>query len=1313
MNSRRPSFEEWLKNQGVVEKRENTQKIGGLQQSAGINYTFENEEKAKAFCDTYHMTADQSRHPFKQDPTNPYDQVIIEDPISKRKTAVYVAQHKHTELVAAYKRYLQTLDLPRSSAEIKAHLAHVEQRMTVLANKELGERLTPFQALAANRTEAGWNSQSATSAFDLSLRNYIALNMDLFSKEELQSLQTAANLIMGPNGSVHTGIKQDANWWNDTIQQSEANIQVSVITDALHLLDGEKFRRSVDNKTKPGLPMVLTDDEKKLMLKEDKKSVIKSREIKQFFPGKDGKSSVDAIYLDTGGSSTHRTITKIWKQGVDIHGVPVKPGQPIHHYNFYQTEYNAGARSTWETGPVFNPETQQNKTGVIWVVSTKRILPTWQFNSPLQPKHDLQGSACDPNDKDLDPAQNLDEYNRVMRDTIANRIIAHRMVKLYKANKQSNVAGDKQSLAAIGEGKKWQTWNDKINLPSEKQIDELSFLGAPQTSGNCSVMSVKVMMDHEIHSLSEEHWRHAKQYDYEGTQKIFAAKKKALEKELAAAKEREKASLINLIEEGNVNKIKEIIDANPEFIIGQDKQNKPLPLLIPALWFLKTNNSKPDNEKKEIERQAIIDYLLTKDSKQLNLLTAEGTVLHYAVSHARDDNRFIPLIVKMINRGADLNVVNAKNESPLKLMLDLPLDVLKTLCFELMRSPGKEQFDVAVFIIQRKPELLNMTFTQHNAVTTPLHLALEANNINAVQALLKLNADVTKKDSRYNSPLFLALEQIQKWLEDKEKKGISADDIKKIDQKITAFVPIVQALIEKNPSMLDAPNKSTLTPLTFLADKKNKNIKAFKSIWGMKEVKNKLAELKIKQDKMAAAIQTAEAKKKAPAKEDYEILIGTETLKAIQAYHAELKKHPELAGARLTAILEHKNLKLNDLTTEAFLECLIQTKQPQIYAESQVKGDGSDWNVKELKILGDVNFAVPVTIFDNGVWRGPGIIPHSLPFKGHLLFTPGALLGGVACDSDVTNDDHTINQDKYNELCERRLLPLLIYANHAAGAKGAFITVPGIGCGQFAGEFKGKLGPHFQQALEYILEKHGKSLPNVRALYFTPVDEDNENNKNKPTIIHNIDLRVRPQNINNGEHQLDSKPQLCHPVEYNEKPEDHFDDCEFFSFVAWDHVSWPGNDYYIGSRHTDDGAKSAATNAMSKMTGEEGKYNPAHKQYISEKGRWLNSARDKELEVKGRVFVTDDKGNKKPLPEMEKKLDELKANHSSTKDIFSTLNIKKTKEEEIEDKLQALLTALTEINVQLKITLVTFTTAEENLKSIANQQNVQPPVATF
>jgi hypothetical protein len=74
------------------------------------------------------------------------------------------------------------------------------------------------------------------------------------------------------------------------------------------------------------------------------------------------------------------------------------------------------------------------------------------------------------------------------------------------------------------------------------------------------------------------------------------------------------------------------------------------------------------------------------------------------------------------------------------------------------------------------------------------------------------------------------------------------------------------------------------------------------------------------------------------------------------------------------------------------------------------------------------------------------------------------------------------------------------------------------------------------------------------------------------------------------------KSQLCHPVSYAEEGDDFFG-CALYSLVAWDHVSWPGNDFFSDSRATDDGVKAAATNSMSVLTGVQGRYDSGHGRY--------------------------------------------------------------------------------------------------------------------
>ncbi|XBS20727.1 hypothetical protein Q9L42_000935 [Methylomarinum sp. Ch1-1] len=112
------------------------------------------------------------------------------------------------------------------------------------------------------------------------------------------------------------------------------------------------------------------------------------------------------------------------------------------------------------------------------------------------------------------------------------------------------------------------------------------------------------------------------------------------------------------------------------------------------------------------------------------------------------------------------------------------------------------------------------------------------------------------------------------------------------------------------------------------------------------------------------------------------------------------------------------------------------------------------------------------------------------------------------------------------------------------------------------------------------MSEHHTQLANIRAVYFDPYNECD----NQRFEIGHLSFMVRPLTQGNQD-----KPQLCRPSDYQE-PGDDFSKCLLFSVVAWDHVSWPGNDFYAGARSTDDGVKAAATSSMAAMTGIEGRY---------------------------------------------------------------------------------------------------------------------------
>jgi len=319
----------------------------------------------------------------------------------------------------------------------------------------------------------------------------------------------------------------------------------------------------------------------------------------------------------------------------------------------------------------------------------------------------------------------------------------------------------------------------------------------------------------------------------------------------------------------------------------------------------------------------------------------------------------------------------------------------------------------------------------------------------------------------------------------------------------------------------------------------------------------------------------------------YRILLHEKTFVRAQQYLKDLLTKEQSPGTYLAKALSQ--VKLDKIDIDTFLDLLVNTKRPQIYAESAVCGDGSDWNMTELSILGDISVAVGVEVYDNGHHTAPQV--HSNPFNATLIYVPGALLenmqGHTPADYEAVTTDGQLDLEKYYELYERRLLPGLLYANWWAKDKNtkAFITIPGLGCGCFAGEFRGELGTLLADTIEAILNNNSHFFSHIKGVYFDPYNEA----ENKEVVIEGISYFVRPLLKSNK-----GKSQLCAVEEYENG---NFSDCEFFSVVAWDHVSWPGNDFYIDSRATDDGVKAAATDSMYILTKTEGSYNINTKSY--------------------------------------------------------------------------------------------------------------------
>ena len=115
---------------------------------------------------------------------------------------------------------------------------------------------------------------------------------------------------------------------------------------------------------------------------------------------------------------------------------------------------------------------------------------------------------------------------------------------------------------------------------------------------------------------------------------------------------------------------------------------------------------------------------------------------------------------------------------------------------------------------------------------------------------------------------------------------------------------------------------------------------------------------------------------------NYQVLASQETYQKTTAYMEKLKagSNPgNYLGDRL------KHLDIHQISVIEFIELLMRTKRPQIFAESEVRGNGLDWNQDELSILGDLSIVTPVTVYDNGRHRHPDL--HEIPFAATLIFT--------------------------------------------------------------------------------------------------------------------------------------------------------------------------------------------------------------------------------------------------------------------------------------------------------------------------------------
>ncbi|APS55922.1 hypothetical protein [Piscirickettsia salmonis] len=330
----------------------------------------------------------------------------------------------------------------------------------------------------------------------------------------------------------------------------------------------------------------------------------------------------------------------------------------------------------------------------------------------------------------------------------------------------------------------------------------------------------------------------------------------------------------------------------------------------------------------------------------------------------------------------------------------------------------------------------------------------------------------------------------------------------------------------------------------------------------------------------------------------YTLSINDRSYLRAKKYLIDLISGEAAPGARLKHLIDKDGVILAELQPYQFLELLANTKAKGIFAESQVYCDGRDWNKTEALILSDLVTEVDVSIFDNGIHdrRLPSFQAYDPPHQGKLLFVSAPLFRNdrtkITPDLYECTTNKKFDQGKYNHLVERRLLPAFAHLQESfrrTGKKFLF-TIPGWGCGQFAGKRQGKMGKRFQIALQTFLANHPELRDSIAAIYYDPYSECEASDQE----INDIPFYTRPLAHRTT---TDPKPQLCPVGGYLNGD---YRNCQLATLVAADAFSHAGTDFFRLSRKTDEGVKAAATDSMTQFSGIPGKYDKTSGKYLPE-----------------------------------------------------------------------------------------------------------------